>query len=44
LGYVRVASNSTSFELKSYSTSPPASLFALPAGAKVTTVTIPTTT
>jgi hypothetical protein len=37
LGYVKVASNATSFEIKSYSTSPPASLFELPPGAKVTT-------
>jgi hypothetical protein len=41
LGYVNVASGSTSFELKSYSTSPPASLFELPPGATVTTVTSP---
>jgi hypothetical protein len=44
LGYVKVATDSTSFEIKTYSTSPPASLFALPAGAKITTVTIPPTT
>jgi hypothetical protein len=45
LGYVKVATDSTTFEIKSYSTSPPpASLFALPAGAKITTVTIPSTT
>ena len=37
LGYVKVASDSTSFEIKAYSTAPPASLFELPAGAKVTT-------
>jgi hypothetical protein len=36
LGYVRVASDATSFELKSYSTSPRASLFRLPRGATVT--------
>ena len=36
LGYVKVADGSTSFEIKSYSTSPPASLFRLPPGAKVT--------
>jgi hypothetical protein len=37
LGYVKVASNSTSFEITRYSTSPPpASVFQLPAGAKVT--------
>jgi len=43
LGYVKVASDSTSFQIKSYSASPQASLFELPPGAKVTTVTIPTT-
>jgi hypothetical protein len=43
LGYVKVAANSTAFEIKSYSTSPPASLFELPPGAKVTTVQTPTT-
>jgi hypothetical protein len=37
LGYVKVASDATSFEIKSYSGSPPASLFQLPPGAKVTT-------
>lgn len=37
LGYVRVASDTTSFEITSYSSSPPASLFTLPPGAKVTT-------
>jgi hypothetical protein len=37
LGYVQVASQSTGFEITSYSSSPAASLFALPAGAKVTT-------
>jgi hypothetical protein len=42
LGYVRVASDATSFEIKSYSPSPPASLFQLPAGAKV--ITAPTST
>jgi hypothetical protein len=36
LGYVRVATDSTSFEIKAYSPSPPASLFALPRGARVT--------
>jgi hypothetical protein len=36
LGYVKVASDATSFELKSYSASPSASLFKLPRGAKVT--------
>jgi hypothetical protein len=38
LGYVKVAGDDTSFEIKSYSASPPASLFALPPGAKVTAV------
>jgi hypothetical protein len=37
LGYVKVASDSTSFEIKTFSTSPPASLFELPPGATVTT-------
>jgi hypothetical protein len=36
LGYVKVAGGPTSFELKSYTTSPAASLFQLPAGAKIT--------
>jgi hypothetical protein len=36
LGYVKVASSPTNFAIKSYSTSPPASLFQLPPGAKVT--------
>ena len=39
LGYVKVASDSTSFEIQSFSTSPPASLFELPPGATVITVT-----
>jgi len=44
LGYVKVASDSTSFEIKSYSATPPASLFQLPAGATITTTpTTPTT-
>jgi hypothetical protein len=42
LGYVSVSAKSADFEIKSYSASPPASLFALPAGATVTT--LPTTT
>jgi len=42
LGYVNVASDSVSFEIRKFSTSPPSSLFALPPGATVTT--IPTTT
>ncbi len=37
LGYVNVAGDSTSFEIKSYSASPPASLFELPPGATITT-------
>jgi hypothetical protein len=37
LGYVKVASDSTSFEIKSYSASPPASLFQTPPGATITT-------
>jgi hypothetical protein len=36
LGYVKVAQDSTSFEITSYSASPPASLFQLPTGAKIT--------
>jgi hypothetical protein len=36
LGYVKVATDSTTFEIKSYSGSPPASLFDLPPGATVT--------
>jgi hypothetical protein len=39
LGYVKVATDSTSFEIQSFSVSPAASLFALPPGATVTTVT-----
>ncbi len=35
LGYVQVAGESTSFQLKSYQSSPAPSLFNLPAGAKV---------
>lgn len=35
LGYVKVAADSTSFQIRSYSTAPSASLFRLPAGAKV---------
>jgi hypothetical protein len=37
LGYVKVASESTSFQLVSYTGSPPDSSFQLPAGAKITT-------
>jgi hypothetical protein len=43
LGYVKVASDSTSFEIQSFSTTPAASLFTLPPGATVTTETTPTT-
>ena len=43
LGYVKVASNTTTFEIKSYSSSPPAALFELPPGAKVTTLQTGTT-
>jgi hypothetical protein len=39
LGYVKVASDSTNFEIQSFSASPSASLFALPPGATVTTAT-----
>jgi hypothetical protein len=39
LGYVNVASASTSFEIQSFSSTPSASLFELPPGATVTTVT-----
>jgi len=37
LGYVKVASDATSFEITSYSATPAASLFELPAGARITT-------
>jgi hypothetical protein len=37
LGYAQVASDPTTFEITKYSTSPPASAFALPPGATVTT-------
>jgi hypothetical protein len=37
LGYVKVASDPTSFQIRSYLPDPPASLFKLPPGAKVTT-------
>jgi hypothetical protein len=36
LGYVKVASDSTSFEIKTFSSSPSASQFQLPPGAKIT--------
>jgi hypothetical protein len=44
LGYVKVAADSTSFEIKTYSASPQTSLFQLPPGAKVTVITTTTTT
>jgi hypothetical protein len=37
LGYVKVASDSTSFEIRSFSTSPPPNVFELPPGATVAT-------
>jgi hypothetical protein len=37
LGYVQIASDSTGFEITSYTASPPGSLFDLPPGATVTT-------
>jgi outer membrane murein-binding lipoprotein Lpp len=40
LGYVKVAGDTTSFEIKSYSASPDASLFELPPGATVTLVQV----
>jgi hypothetical protein len=36
LGYVHAAGDSTSFEIRSYTNSPPASVFELPAGATIT--------
>lgn len=44
LGYVKVASETTSFEITSFTTSPSTSLFELPPGATVTTVQTSTTT
>lgn len=38
LGYVKVADDPTSFQIKSYTTSPAAALFKLPPGAKITHV------
>jgi len=38
LGYVKVASDSTSFQITNYSASPPASLFETPPGATITPV------
>lgn len=43
LGYVRVASDPTSFEIQKFSTAPPSSVFELPPDATVTTVTPVTT-
>jgi hypothetical protein len=43
LGFAQVAGDSTSFAITTYSSSPPASLFQLPPGAKITTVTVPST-
>ncbi len=40
LGYVQIASESTGFEITSYTASPPASVFELPAGAAITKVTL----
>jgi hypothetical protein len=44
LGYVKVAQDSTSFQITDYSGSPSSSVFQLPPGATITTVTLPTTT
>lgn len=44
LGYVKVATDATSFEIKSYSPSPPGSLFEPPPGATITTVPTSTST
>jgi hypothetical protein len=44
LGFAQVAGDSTSFAITNYSSSPRASLFQLPPGAKITTVTVPSTT
>jgi hypothetical protein len=43
LGYVSVASDSTRFQITGYSSTPSESLFQLPPGATVTTLTTPTT-
>jgi hypothetical protein len=43
LGYVKVAADSTAFQITNYSGSPSSSLFQLPPGATVSTVTTPTT-
>ncbi len=44
LGYVSVSSAKADFEIKSYSASPQASLFQVPAGATITTIPTTTTT
>ncbi|HEY1829159.1 MAG TPA: hypothetical protein VGG38_02830 [Acidimicrobiales bacterium] len=44
LGFVQTVGDSTSFEITKFSSSPAASLFELPPGAKITTVTVPTST
>jgi hypothetical protein len=45
LGYVQLSAKGTAFEIKSYDSSPPPSLFAVPAGATITTIPkVPTTT
>ena len=44
LGYVKVASDSTSFQITNFSSSPSPSLFQLPPGATVTTIATTTTT
>jgi hypothetical protein len=45
LGYVSVSQKSADFEIKSYTSSPAASLFALPAGSTITTIpTVPPST
>jgi hypothetical protein len=43
LGYVKVAADATSFEIKSYSSTPPSSLFEPPPGATITTLPTSTT-
>jgi outer membrane murein-binding lipoprotein Lpp len=43
LGYVSVSARSADFEIQSFSPSPPASLFQIPAGATVSTLPTPTT-
>ena len=43
LGYVKVAADSTSFAITNYSPSPAPSLFQLPPGATVNTLTTSTT-